>query len=97
VNSFRVGVNRVAAPKTPDAFGAWKDFGIDANSFATKVIGISVTGGGGFAFGGGGDIYGIANTGPSMSYADDINWVKGAHQFGFGGATFAPWCKAGLA
>jgi carboxypeptidase family protein/TonB-dependent receptor-like protein len=86
VNSFRVGVNRVAAPKIADDFGTWKDFGIDANSFATKVIGISVTGGGGFAFGGGGDIYGIANTGPNMSYADDVSWVKGAHQFGFGGS-----------
>lgn len=86
VNSFRVGVNRVAAPKLPDNFGTWKDFGVDANSFATKVIGITVSGGGGFAFGGGGDIYGIANTGPNMDYADDISWIRGAHQFGFGGS-----------
>lgn len=86
INSFRVGVNRVAAPKTPDDFGTWKDFGVDANSFATRVIGVNVSGGGGFAFGGGGDIYGIANTGPNMSYSDDVSWIKGSHQIAFGGS-----------
>lgn len=45
-----------------------------------------MSGGGGFAFGGGDDIYGIANTGPNMNYADDVSWIKGSHQFGFGGS-----------
>src|SRR5207237_4817814 len=39
-----------------------------------------------FAIGSGNSIYGLANTGPNYNVADDVSWVKGTHQFGFGGS-----------
>ena len=86
VNSLHVGFNRSASPKIPDNVGTWNDFGVNANSFALNLIRATVTGGNGFAFGGGNAIISIVNTGPNPNLADDFTWIKGAHQFGFGGS-----------
>ena len=83
VSSFRVGVNRAALPKIPDNIGTWKSFGVNATSFPTvPFVGVAVSGGNGFSVGG---LTNIANTGPSYNVAEDFSWVKGTHQFGFGG------------
>ena len=85
VSSFRIGANRVDAPKIPDNFATWPDLGVNASSFLAPTIRLSVTGNG-FSIGGGSSIYGLANTGPNYNFAEDISWVKGTHQFGFGGS-----------
>ena len=41
--------------------------------------------GGGFAIGSTASVPGEAHTGPNASITDDVSWVKGSHQFGFGG------------
>jgi len=83
VNSFRIGANRVDAPKIPDNFGTWQDLGVNASSFLAPTVRLSVTGNG-FAVGSGNSIFGLANSGPNYNIADDLNWVRGAHQFGLG-------------
>lgn len=83
VNSFRVGANRVDAPKISDNYGSWQSYGVNALSFIANNPQISV-GGNGFTIGGGSDIVGLANTGPNYNVVDDVSWLKGSHQFGFG-------------
>jgi hypothetical protein len=83
VNAFRIGANRVDAPKIPDNFGRWQDLGVNASSFLAPTVRLSVTGNG-FAIGSGNSIVGLANTGPNYNIADDLSWVKGSHQFAFG-------------
>ena len=83
VNSFRVSANRTELPKILDNTGGWPDYGINANSFAGPIISMSVSGNG-FAIGGGSSIVNIANTGPNPSFSDDVSWIRGNHQFGFG-------------
>ena len=44
--------------------------------------------GGGFAIGSTASVPGEAHTGPNFSITDDLSWVKGSHQFGFGGNVY---------
>jgi len=83
VNTLRVGANRVDAPKIADNFASWQDLGVNASSFLAPTIRLSVTGNA-FAIGSGNSIVGLANTGPNYNIADDLNWVRGSHQFAFG-------------
>ena len=83
VNSFRIGANRVDAPKLADNYGSWQSYGVNAVNFGLNNPQLSVTGNG-FAIGGGNDILGLANTGPNYNITDDVSWLKGTHQFGFG-------------
>ena len=83
VSSFRIGSNRAEYPKYPDNFGTWKDLGVNASSFLAPTVRISVTGAG-FAIGGGSSIVNASYAGPSLSPSEDISWIKGSHQFGFG-------------
>ena len=84
VSSFRVGANRTELPKIPDNFASWQSLGVNATSILANNPRITISGNG-FAVGGGNDILNIPNTGPNPNIAEDISWVKGAHQFGFGG------------
>src|ERR1019366_5575166 len=83
VSSFRIGSNRAEYPKYPDNFGTWKDLGVNASSFLAPTVRISVTGAG-FAIGGGSSIVNASYAGPSLRPSEDISWIKGTHQFGFG-------------
>ncbi|HJT86208.1 MAG TPA: hypothetical protein VJ732_00085, partial [Bryobacteraceae bacterium] len=83
VSSFRVGANRTELPKIPDNFATWQQLGVNANSFQAPNPRLSVTGAG-FNIRSGNSILNIANTGPNYNLAEDVSWVKGAHQIGFG-------------
>ena len=83
VSSFRVSSNRASYPKFADNFGTWKDLGVNASSFLAPTIRLSVTGSG-FNIGGGSSIVNSSYAGPSFSPSEDISWIKGSHQFGFG-------------
>ena len=83
VSSFRVGANRTELPKIPDNFASWQSLGVNASSFLANNPRITISGNG-FSIGGGSDILNIPNTGPDPNIAEDISWVKGDHQLGFG-------------
>src|SRR5947209_886515 len=97
VSSFRIGANRQEIPKIPDRFATWPELGVNAPFNPDTEPRITVAGGnvgtGGAASGGGGNGFNIGggsaiiNTdygGPNANLSDDISWVRGSHQFGFG-------------
>jgi hypothetical protein len=86
VSSFRVGVNRTNIAKVPDQYGSFADFGANISPLGGKNIAIATTGF--FTIGGGGAAPGVSHNGPLWSISDDLNWVKGSHQFGFGGSIY---------
>ena len=83
VNSFRVGANRAEVPKIVDTFKTWPELGVNAPYNPAAAPRISVTGNG-FGIGSGNAIINHDFTGPDPNIADDVSWVKGSHQFGFG-------------
>jgi len=84
VNSWHLGVNRAAIPKITDNFATWPQLGVNAPYNPAPAPRISVTGNG-FGIGGGNSIINHDMTGPDINIVDDVSWVKGSHQFGFGG------------
>lgn len=86
VSSLRVGVNRTNISKVPDQYGSFADFGANVSPLGGKNIALSATGF--FTIGGGGAAPGESHNGPLWSINEDFNWVKGSHQFGFGGAIY---------
>jgi hypothetical protein len=86
VNSLRVGANRTNIVKLNDNYKSWADFGANVTELAGKVISISAPGY--FIIGGGAASPGAQHNGPMPSFIDDISWIKGAHQFAFGGAIY---------
>jgi hypothetical protein len=86
VNSFRVAASRTNVVKIPDAYKSLTDFGSSFTPIGGPVINLTIAGvGGGFAIGSTASVPGEAHTGPNVSITDDVNWVKGSHQFTFGG------------
>jgi hypothetical protein len=85
VNSFRVGVNRASIPKITDDFATWPQLGVNAPYNPAPAPRVAVTGNG-FSIGSGNSIINHANTGPDLNIVEDLSWVKGSHQFGFGGS-----------
>ncbi|HXP85491.1 MAG TPA: carboxypeptidase regulatory-like domain-containing protein [Bryobacteraceae bacterium] len=83
VSSFRIGANRTELPKIPDDFASWKSLGVNAVNLLANNPRITISGNG-FTIGGGNDILNIPNTGPNPNVAEDLSWVRGAHQLGFG-------------
>jgi carboxypeptidase family protein/TonB-dependent receptor-like protein len=84
VNSFRIGVTRTNISAVVDNMGHWTDYGVNIPFALAPLINISVSGNG-TSFGGGGSaLISVTNTGPNYSFADDLSWVHGVHQFGFG-------------
>src|SRR5438093_2999495 len=94
VNSLRVGANRTNIVKLNDNYKSWADFGANVTPLGGKVIAITATGA--FVLGGGAASPGAQHNGPMPSVLDDISWIKGSHQFGFGGGIFQQrlnyWC-----
>jgi len=86
VSSLRVGVNRTNIAKVPDLYGSFADFGANISPLGGKNIAIATTGF--FSIGGGGAAPGESHNGPLWSINEDFNWVKGSHQFGFGGGIY---------
>jgi hypothetical protein len=83
VNSFRIGANRTEIPKIVDNFATWPDLGVNAPYNPAPAPRLAVTGSG-FNIGSGNSIINHDMTGPNYNIADDVSWVKGSHQFGFG-------------
>src|SRR5207247_9658047 len=79
------GANHV---QIADKYGSLADLGATDAPLGGKVINFNVTGGLGFTIGGGGAVPGKSHNGPNPSISDDISWVKGSHQLGFGGSFY---------
>ena len=86
VNSLRVGGNRTNIVKTNDNYKSFADLGANVSPLAGNIIAISVPGQ--FTIGGGAAAPGVSHNGPLWSIGDDVNWVKGSHQIGFGGSFY---------
>ena len=86
VSSLRLGANRTNIAKVPDQYGSFNDFGANVSPLGGKNIAVTTTGF--FTIGGGGAAPGVSHNGPLWSINEDLNWVKGSHQFGFGGAIY---------
>jgi len=82
VSAFRVGANRMTINRPGDNFATWQQLGVNASSLAGNMVYIGVTGNG-FQIG----LNSMPTRvfqGPNPNLAEDISWVKGAHQIGFG-------------
>jgi len=86
VNSFRLAGSRTNVAKSPEGYKSWADFGANYTPVAGgNTMVTTVSGGLGFGIGSTGNVPGQSHNGPNISVADDVTWVKGNHQFGFGG------------
>ena len=83
VSSFRIGENRAEIPKIVDNFATWPQLGVDAPYNPAPAPRISVTGQG-FGIGSGNSIINHDMTGPNTNISEDLSFVHGNHQFGFG-------------
>jgi hypothetical protein len=82
-----VGANRTNIVKVPDNYGSWATFGANVSPLSGNVIAIS-TNNSAFTVGGGAASPGQSHNGPLWSILEDLNWIKGAHQIGFGGSVY---------
>ena len=86
VNGFRLAGSRTNVAKSPDAYKNWADFGANYTPVpGGETMVTTVSGGLGFNIGSTGNVPGQSHNGPNLSVTDDVTWVKGNHQFGFGG------------
>ena len=87
VNSLRVAASRTNILRSPVLiYGTWASFG--ANVSALPGTTLAITAGTDFIIGGGSAAPSYSHNGPNPSISDDVSWVKGAHQFTFGGTTY---------
>ena len=86
VSSVRVGANRTNIVKVNDNYGSFADFGANVSPLGGKNIALTVNGA--FLIGGGAASPGASHNGPLWSINEDLTWVKGSHQIGFGGSIF---------
>src|SRR5579871_3249764 len=84
VSSFRIGANRAEIPKITDNFATWAQLGSKVPYNPDTEPRYTITGGNGFSIGGGNAIINHDMGGPNPTFTEDISWVKGSHQFGFG-------------
>ena len=92
VNSFRVTWNRTSnhLNDPPDPFFDAPELGIKLHTYVPGVIGIAVTNA--FTISGGNSVkVRLANA--SYQAGDDVSWVRGRHQLGFG-VTTSHWTSA---
>ncbi len=84
VQSFRLAVNRGANHLQQSPYFNWCDVGVNMHCYVSKNVGSTSVAGGwniGTSFAPG--HYYINN---SYSANDDVSWIKGSHQLGFGGS-----------
>jgi hypothetical protein len=86
VNSLRLAANRTNIVKLNDNYKSWADFGANVTPLAGDIIAIAAAPA--FLVGGGGASPGAQHNGPMPSILDDVSWVKGKHQIGFGGGIY---------
>jgi hypothetical protein len=86
VNSLQLGANRANVVTTADNYASWDTLGANITPLAGKTISLTATGA--FTIGGGPASSKASHGGPLWSIFDDISWVKGSHQFGFGGSIY---------
>jgi hypothetical protein len=86
VNSLRIAANRTNIVKLNDNYKSWARFGANVSPLAGNMIGINAVGA--FTFGAGNASPGAQHNGPMPSVVEDLSWIKGSHQFGFGGAIY---------
>jgi hypothetical protein len=84
ISSLRIAASRTNVVKVPDNYGSFNSLGANVTPLAGNTD-IAVTAGGDFTIGGGAANPGAQHDGPNWSVTEDISWVKGAHQFTFGG------------
>src|SRR5215469_14643750 len=82
VNSFRAAVNRTGIHRTNAPFLSPNDVGINVFDYVPKDLIVAITGG--FSIGSGIEIESRYAT-TTYELGDDVSWVRGSHQFGFGG------------
>ena len=86
VNSFKIGANRTNVVKVPDNFKSWPDLGANISPLGGNVIAVTVNGA--MSIGGVSAAPGQSHNGPLWSILDDVSWIKGSHQIGFGGSIY---------
>ena len=84
VNSFHLGATRASIVKVPDNISTWPKLGVNAAYNPDTEPAAVVTGGNGFNDASGSDIINTDYSGPNPHVSDDVSWVKGTHQIGFG-------------
>jgi hypothetical protein len=86
VNSLRIAASRTNIDKVPSLYNTWAQLGANVSPIPGTVI--AITAGSDFVIGGGAASPGQSHNGPNPSISDDLSWVKGAHQFSFGGSAY---------
>jgi hypothetical protein len=90
VSSLRIAGTRANVAKVPDHYHSLRDFGSNMTPEDGPNLYMTVTGA--FGIGTSAAVPGESHDGPNLSVAEDISWVKGSHQFGFGGT----WYRQGM-
>ena len=86
VSSLRFGITRTNIVKILDNFQSWSSFGANVSTLAGNMIAVAATGA--FSVGGGNANPGSQHSGPMPNVMEDMSWVKGSHQIGFGGGVY---------
>src|SRR5690348_14405912 len=86
VNSLHLSASRTNIPKVPDNYGSWHTFGANVTPISGNSL--AIVAGSQFVIGGGAASPGESHNGPNPSLTEDVSWVKGRHQFGFGGNVY---------
>ena len=86
VSSFRAGANRTNIVKVNDQYKSWQDLGANVSPLGGNNIAATINGA--FTIGGGAASPGASHNGPLWSINEDLTWIKGSHQIGFGGGIF---------
>jgi hypothetical protein len=86
VSSLRLSANRTNIVKVPDNYASWPSLGANVSPLGGNVIAIAASGA--FTIGGGAASPGQSHNGPLWSIYEDLSWVKGSHQIGFGGSVY---------
>jgi len=84
VSSFHFGINRSNAVKIPDHFYSWRDLGADVPYQPTPNPRFTISGGNGYSFNRQAAVT-ADHGGPNFNVNEDLSWVRGSHQLGFGG------------
>ncbi len=86
VSSFRLAANRTNIVKLSDTFHSLRDFGSNMTPEDGPNLYMTVTGA--FGIGTSAAVPGESHNGPNPSVAEDISWIHGSHQIGFGGSWY---------
>src|SRR5581483_12446791 len=82
VNAFRLTVNRTSVHRNGASFFGPSDIGVNAHSSPIHAMALNI--GGGFVVGNG-SFSDAAFATTSYQLSDEVNTIKGNHQFAFGG------------